>query len=109
METPSFSDSDRVSLSEEKTPELSMEQLVMKLCDRVTQIEHTQRIMYSMVAATRRIVKRNLSVILDSNDRNFEKMMLGFRAIQQCWDMSAHAQMKISEAVDDFQELSGQL
>ena len=64
---------------------------------------------YARVRNTEMITKRNISVILDQNDQHFEKMMMGFRAIQKCWDLSAEAQMQMGEAVDQFKELTGVL
>jgi hypothetical protein len=69
-----------------------------QLCLRVSQMEHTLRIIYSRVNTTQRIV-----------NKNFEKIMEGFRAIQKCWYLSAEKQMEIGEAVDNFKELAGQL
>ena len=79
------------------------------LSNRVFQMEHLLRMVYARVRNTEMITKRNISVILDQNDRHFDKMMDGFRAIQRCWDLSADAQMQMGEAVDQFKQLTGVL
>ena len=120
METPSFSNSESLSLSEEykceeknevaTQTESNMEDTPLQyLSNRVFQMEHLLRMVYARVRNTEMITKRNISVILDQNDKHFEKMMMGFRAIQKCWDLSAEAQMQMGEAVDQFKELTGVL
>ena len=100
METPSFSSSEERSFPEMTVgtqTEIQAEPLE-QLCLRVSQMEHTLRIIYSRVNTTQRSV-----------NKNFEKIMEGFRAIQKCWYLSAEKQMEIGEAVDNFKELAGQL
>jgi hypothetical protein len=128
METPSFSNSDNVSLTEEQLEcpsedeqkreekndvatqtESNPDTPLQYLSNRVFQMEHLLRMVYARVRNTEMITKRNISVILDQNDRHFDKMMDGFRAIQRCWDLSADAQMQIGEAVDQFKQLTGVL
>ena len=118
METPSFSNSESLSLSEEykceeknevATQTESNQDPLQYLSNRVYQMEHLLRMVYARVRNTEMITKRNISVILDQNDKHFEKMMMGFRAIQKCWDLSAEAQMQMGEAVDQFKELTGVL
>ena len=119
MNTPSFSNSESLSLSEEykceeknevaTQTEPNTDTPLQYLSNRVFQMEHLLRMVYARVRNTEMITKRNISVILDQNDRNFEKMMMGFRAIQKCWDLSADAQMQMGEAVDQFKELTGVL
>ena len=130
MHTPSFSDSENVSLSSEhcENEELSVLELeyneekeekndaatqtgtsLETLARRVYRMEDTLRMVYSRVRNTEMICKRNISLILDQSDQHFEKMMMGFRAIQKCWDLSAEAQMQMGEAVDQFKELTGVL
>ena len=128
METPSFSNSDNVSLTEEQLEcpsedeqkreekndvatqtESNPDTPLQYLSNRVYQMEHLLRMVYARVRNTEMITKRNISVILDQNDRHFDKMMDGFRAIQRCWDLSADAQMQMGEAVDQFKELTGVL
>ncbi len=121
METPSFSNSDTVSLSEEFKQEEKREEeefadkstqtepTIKSLSTRVFHMEQTLRMVYARVRNTEIMTKRNISVLLDQSDKHFEKMMLGFRAIQRCWDLSAEAQMQMGEAVDDFKSLTGLL
>ena len=129
METPSFSNSESLSLSssehcdneceeeqkcEEKNEvatqtEPNTDTPLQYLSNRVYQMEHLLRMVYARVRNTEMITKRNISVILDQNDQHFDKMMDGFRAIQRCWDLSADAQMQMGEAVDQFKELTGVL
>ena len=151
MHTPSFSDSENVSLSSEHcdNEELSVLELECEeksdeekqlltdyenyceihgiipgtiravetqtgttlemLASRVFRMEDTLRMVYSRVRNTEMICKRNISLILDQSDQHFEKMMMGFRAIQKCWDLSADAQIQMGEAVDQFKELTGVL
>ena len=130
MHTPSFSDSDNVSLTEEYKCEEKSDVMrgvesfypahtedkstqtgttLETLASRVFRMEDTLRMVYSRVRSTEMICKRNISLILDQSDKHFEKMMLGFRAIQKCWDLSAEAQMQMGEAVDQFKELTGVL
>ena len=122
METPSFSNSDTVSLSEEFKREeekreeeefadksTQTEPTIKSLSTRVFHMEQTLRMVYARVRNTEIMTKRNISVLLDQSDKHFEKMMMGFRAIQRCWDLSADAQMQMGEAVDDFKSLTGLL
>ena len=120
MNTPSFSNSESLSLSEEEQKceeknevatqtEPNTDTPLQYLSIRVFQMEHLLRMVYARVRNTEMITKRNISVILDQNDKHFEKMMMGFRAIQKCWDLSAEAQMQMGEAVDQFTELTGVL
>ena len=122
METTSFSNSESLSLSEESEEykceekkdvetqtESNTDTPLQYLSNRVYQMEHLLRLVYARVRNTEMITKRNISVILDQNDQHFEKMMMGFRAIQRCWDLSAEAQMQMGEAVDQFKELTGVL
>ena len=117
MNTPSFSNSESLSLSEEykceeknegaTQTEPNTDTPLQYLSNRVYQMEHLLRMVYARVRNTEMITKRTLSVILYQNDRNFEKMMMGFRAIQKCWDLSAEAQIQMGEAV--VKELTGVL
>ena len=128
MKTPSFSnsisyssehcdnecDSEEEQKCEEKNDvdtqtESNTDTPLQYLSNRVFQMEHLLRMVYARVRNTEMITKRNISVILDQNDRHFDKMMDGFRAIQKCWDLSAEAQMQMGEAVDQFKELTGVL
>ena len=130
MHTPSFSNSDNVSFSSEHcdNEELSLLELeyneekeekhdvgtqtgttLETLASRVFRMEDTLRMVYARVRNTEMICKRNISLILDQSDQHFEKMMMGFRAIQKCWDLSAEAQIQMGEAVDQFKELTGVL
>ena len=119
MNTPSFSNSESLSLSEEykceekkdveTQTESNTDTPLQYLSNRVYQMEHLLRMVYARVRNTEMITKRNISVILDQNDQHFDKMMDGFRAIQRCWDLSAEAQMQMGEAVDQFKELTGVL
>ncbi len=54
-------------------------------------------------------IHNQLAIILDSNQRQFDKVMEGFRAIQKCWDLSADAQIQMGEAVDQFKQLTGMM
>ena len=122
MHTPSFSNSDNVSFSsehcdneeykceEEKNDAATQTGTTLEtLAKRVYRMEDTLRMVYSRVRNTEMICKRNISLILDQSDQHFEKMMMGFRAIQKCWDLSAEAQIQMGEAVDQFKELTGVL
>ena len=117
MHTPSFSNSDSLSLTEEdhkceeekKDASTQTGTTLETLASRVFRMEDTLRMVYSRVRSTEMICKRNISLILDQSDQHFEKMMMGFRAIQKCWDLSAEAQMQMGEAVDQFKELTGVL
>ena len=86
METPSFSNSESLSFSEDykceeknevaTQTESNMEDTPLQyLSNRVFQMEHLLRMVYARVRNTEMITKRNISVILDQNDQHFDKMM----------------------------------
>ena len=75
--------------------DITVAEVISDMADRLVNLEAT--------------IHNQLAIILDSNQRQFDKVMEGFRAIQKCWDLSADAQIQMGEAVDQFKQLTGMM